>query len=142
MKKQVVVFVTSEICVLSPPFKGAVPKYTLNEGSNGQVMYAFYSTGRLEKAIKDDCDVWILNTTPLDQPQTQWWYDLVNSEKILDLTDFLDIESQKALGVMFLLYERLNLKWDKAVKYWHSARYAMLNMGVKLGFQIKPDLPA
>lgn len=136
--KQVAVFLPSEIYVMCPFKPGALPRCALYQGSDGEYKYKYYSTGRLEAAIKADYEVYVMNATPEGKPYAEWWLKLVPADHILSIGNFVDMKSILVQDAFRELYRKLSLPWDNNIELWPSLLNALPGYGIKRGCYIEP----
>lgn len=148
MKRQqkTVVFLPSEIQTLVPGYDGAEPVFRHYRKHDGKLISEFYSTGRLEAAIKQCYRIVVLEGAPLDYEGNTWWRVLVSKPGlrniILPIGDYQNLQSDKPLATLKKLYGLLELPWDGKRTIWLSALGALAEFGIKRGDQIGPIAPA
>jgi len=79
MERLIVAFGTTTIMSSEPLFPGQPPVYTNDCPEQG---YSCYSTGKLEAALAEGHDVYVVTILPLPRPEDAWWRDLVPPERI------------------------------------------------------------
>lgn len=79
MRRQIIVFGTTAIISHEPMFEGQRPVYVNACPRHG---YSAWSTGKLERALALEADVYVLTVLPLFRPEDAWWRELVSPDRI------------------------------------------------------------
>jgi hypothetical protein len=112
----------------------------------------FVSTGCLEQALDEGCEVFVISSRTELGEHDEWWRKLVKSENVLlsyrDDEDYLDSEDEEErrrnnlLKPWATLYTRLGLEYPRTSEgllWWTAARSELQEYGVKLGYEFEKD---
>ncbi|HJV32880.1 MAG TPA: hypothetical protein VJ694_02530 [Patescibacteria group bacterium] len=75
----IVVFGTTDIMSEDPAYDGQEPIYVNACPQHG---YKLWSSGKLERALGEGHDVYVVTVVPLFRPEDAWWRELVPAERI------------------------------------------------------------
>ena len=77
--RMLAVFGTTAIVSETPMYGGQQPVYENGCPRHG---YKIWSSGRLERAIGEGYDVYVVTVIPLFRPEDEWWRELVPADHI------------------------------------------------------------
>lgn len=75
---RIIVLGTSDLARETPAFAGQSPVY---EQVWRRRLWRWYSTGRLEQALRIGCEVCVCSVRPVFGPQDAWWRELVRADR-------------------------------------------------------------
>jgi|GEM_PF-2565798 len=75
----IVVFGTTDIMSEEPAYEGQSPIYVHACPNYG---YKLWSSGKLERALGEGYDVYVVSVIPLFRPEDAWWRELVPAERV------------------------------------------------------------
>jgi hypothetical protein len=113
--RNVAVFGTRHILAESPLFAGQEPVY--QEYFRGELL-AWYSTGKLEEALAQGMEVYVVSIRPVFGQQDVWWQDLVAPDRVFNATGiFAAAVNGDPLEASFVpwrsLYGLLGIPWPE-----------------------------
>jgi hypothetical protein len=142
MDRRIAVFQTLEMYSTLPTVyapKGHPTQIRHHPGEPSQTPY--YSTGKLEAALEQGCDVWVLHW--FDVPEANdWWIGRVNQNQVLDAREAFNHPSgQAAIDLMRQLYALLDLPWDNSIKGYREGLDELAKHGILRGYMFSPSVP-
>lgn len=114
---RVAVFGTRHILAESPLYPGQPSVY--EEWFRGEHLL-WYSTGKLEEALAQGADVYVVSIRPLFGPQDEWWLKLVGRDRAYNARRVMAAAlSGDAMEAVYepwrLLFGRLEIPWPEGV---------------------------
>jgi len=110
MNRRMAIFGTRDISVERPTFPGQQPVYE-------EIGYRTYSTGKLEQAIAEGYDVFIVSIRPVFGDHDRWWIELVDPERVFVNRGLLaafqgaDLDGADMFDAWRRFYRRMGLPW-------------------------------
>ena len=114
---KVAVFGTRHILASAPLFAGQQPVH--EEWSDGK-RHCWYSTGKLEEALAQGADVYVVSIRPVFGPWDEWWLKLVGRDRVYNarrvMTAAISGDPMEAVYEPWrLLFGRLGIPWPEGV---------------------------
>ncbi|MFA5185461.1 MAG: hypothetical protein WC551_03160 [Patescibacteria group bacterium] len=108
------IFLPSDIYICHDQKPGAEPKFAKFKGEDGEDRFKYFSTGRLEKALHDKDEVWVLvETQHLGLDFCQWWLALIPKDRLIVVPDLTSCEAMGTLDELRSTAAKLGLGIDE-----------------------------
>lgn len=142
---RVAIFGTRHILTEAPLYQGQEPVY--KERYRGREL-AWYSTGKLEEALGQGMDVYVVSIRPVFGPQDDWWRARVDAGKVFNAGRiFASLMSGNPMEAAFepwrRLYGLLGVDWPEGAFHdfddpavWLASKYGVKDGSLFTGFRL------